>query len=234
MRRRHILPLTLLLAALAARAEEPALFRHLIPVDVPIREEKPATEAAFTQATQAVDGDGFGVKLELQISRGNKAFRRVPLATPICDGDSVAFTFTPTGAGYVQVFNHGTSGKPWSLIYPVRDTEPRSFSPAQPVRLPADPLRGFPVSGPGGTEYVMVAISPKPFTGEQQRFGDRVQGREEAGQALAPAEAGTATRAVQVTFMRDLGAAEAVYVVGQGEQNIALELDHRVTCGELP
>ena len=222
---------TVLVALALVGAEATSQFRFFIPSDVPIREEAPAAEEAFTQAASGQSGD-FGVKIELEVSRGGSAFRSVPLGTPICNGDSVAFRFTPSALGYAAVVNHGTSGR-WSTIWPARDWEDPSFGPQRPARIPAAEGAGFPLSGPAGDEFVMIFFSPGPFSAELKKLQDRVLGTEEPAAAVADATTGGGTRAVQVTLMRDLGSAQAAYAVGQGEQTVAFALDHRLECGAL-
>jgi hypothetical protein len=221
----------LLLAALPLLAAGgAATFRMLIPQDVPVKEAASTPEAAYA----AAPGSGaFGVKIELEVSRAGSAFRAVPLSTPVCNGDFVAFRFTPSAGGFATVVNHGTSGK-WSTIWPAREWEDPSFGPKRPVRLPSDEGAGFPLSGPAGEEYVMIFFSPTPFSAELKKLHERLIGLEEPPQAVAAAQTGGGTRAVQVTLLRDLGAARAAYAVGQGEQTVAFALDHREVCGELP
>ncbi len=208
-------------------------FRFVIPSDIPIQEEKPAAPEAFAQASSRQSED-FGVKIEFELSRGGSAFQVVPLGTPICNGDFVAFRFTPSGAGFASIVNHGTSGS-WSRIWPARDYEDPSFGPDKPVRLPAQAGSGFPVSGPAGGEHVMIFFSPGPFSSELQQLQDRLLGSEEAGAGGVDAHiTGGGTRALQITHLRDLGSSQAAHVVGQGEQTVAFTLDHRERCGELP
>lgn len=224
--------LLILIALTLLAAEGAAALRGLVPQDVPIREEKSAPEAAFTEAASGRSG-AFGVKIELEVSRAGSPFRAVPLGTPVCNGDHVAFRFTPSAAGFATVVNHGTSGA-WSTIWPARDWEDPSFGPRRPARLPAQEGAGFPLSGPAGEEYVMIFFSPSPFSAELKKLHERMIGVEEPAVAVASAQTGGGTRAVQVTLMRDLGTAQAVYAVGQGEQTVAFELNHAKTCGELP
>ena len=228
-------PITLAaLAALSTHAvagDSTAQFRFFIPSDVPIQEESSSSQEAYTKAAEGTSGD-FGVKIELLVSRDGGAFQAVPLATPVCNGDHVAFRFTPSAAGYATVVNHGTSGR-WSRIWPARAGADPSFGPQQPVRLPAAAGAGFPLSGPPGDEYIMIFFSPGPFSGELEKLQDRVLALEEPSAAVADAITGGGTRAVQVTLMRDLGTAEAAYAVGQGEQTVAFALDHQASCGEL-
>lgn len=216
-----------ILAATAWGAESAPAFRFFIPSDVAVEEKPPATEAAFTQATTG-EGGAYGVRIELELSRAGAPFRTVPLGTPLCNGDFVAFRFTPTAPGWATVVNHGTSGR-WSTLWPASPTDDARITPARPVRIPDLPGSGFPVSGPAGAEYVMVFLSPTPFSAELKKLQDRVLAWEEPPQAMAEAVTGGGLRAV--TLLRDLGQAQAVYAVGQGEQTVAFTLDHRATCG---
>ena len=209
-------------------ADGVAEFRFFIPSDIDIQEQAPAEAAAFTKAADGPGGD-FGVKIEIELSRGGAPFTRVPLSTPICNGDFLAFRFTPSEPGFVHVVNHGSSGG-WSRIYPSQDWEPNAFGPEQPVRLPTHDGSGFPVSGPPGGEHVMIFFSPGPFSADLQQLEDRVLGREEGAIAVADAVTGGGTRAIQVTYLRALGTAQVAHVVGQGEQTVAFTLDHRATC----
>ena len=227
-------PARLLLSASAiilVAAAAPAQFRFFIPSDIPIQEEEPAAEAAFTQAVSGQSGD-FGVKIELEVSREGAPFRVVALGTPICNGDHVAFRFTPSAQGYAAVVNHGTSGT-WSRIWPARDWEDPSFGPQRPVRIPAQEGAGFPLSGPAGDEYVMIFFSPGPFSEELKTLQEQVMGwgGPSATTPTTPAQADT--RATTVTLMRDLGTSQMAYAVGQGEQTVAFALNHQETCGEL-
>jgi len=227
-----LLPVTL--AAIAATTPTPPPgtggLRGFFPSDAPVQEAAPATEASFKSAGEKGD---FGVRIEMEVSRGGQPFRTVPLSTPICNGDHVALHFTPSSAGYIHILNHGSSGT-WNLIYPAPDRawEDYAFAPDQPARFPALEGWGFPVEGKAAPEAMAVFLSGQPFSAELQAFEDRLSGKEGAG-ALASAVTGGGTRQVQVTVMRELGTAQAALVVGRGEQVIAFELDHRETCGGL-
>lgn len=222
--------LGLVWAQLAAAGDE-AAFRFFVPSDVTVREESPAPQEAFAQASSQGD---FGVKIELELIRSGVSYGVVPLSTPICNGDFIAFRFTPSAAGYATVVNHGTSGA-WSRIWPAQKGEDSSFGPQQAARLPGQESPGFPVSGPPGGDHVMIFFSPTPFSAELKKLQDRLVRQEEAAAgAVARAETGGGTRAVQITHLSDLGVASAVYVVGQGEQTVAFTLDHRASCPELP
>jgi hypothetical protein len=214
-------------------ADGAAQFRFFIPSDIPIQEEEPAAPEAFAKAAAAPESEDFGVKIELELSRGGSAFQVVPLGTPICNGDFVAFRFTPSGAGFASIVNHGTSGS-WSRIWPARDYEDPSFGPDEPVRLPGQAGSGFPVSGPPGGEHIMIFFSPGPFSSELQQLQDRLLSSEEAGPGgVAQNITGGGTRALEITHLRDLGSAQAAHVVGQGEQTVAFTLDHREGCPAL-
>ena len=208
MSRQRIVLVSFLVSAAAVllAADAGSQFRFFIPSDVEIREEQPSSEVAFTQASQQQDGD-FGVRIELELSREGAAFRAVPLATPICNGDSVAFRFTPSAGGFAPVVNHGPSGA-WTRLWPARPGEDASFGPNKPVRLPDQPGAGFPVSGPPGGEHVMVFFSPGPFSSEMRKLQDRLMSSEEAGAGgVAQSVTGGGTRAIPVTYLRDLGSA---------------------------
>jgi len=212
------------LAPLLMAGDGTSSFRFLVPAYATVEAQAPVTPVAFEDASRR-QGTDFGVKIELEVSRSGAPFRTVPLTTPICNGDHIAFRFTPTAAGYASIVNRGTSGT-WSQIWPSRSWEDNSFGPDRPVRLPTQEGSGFPVSGPSGKEHIMLFFSPGAFSTELKQLMASVLGGETPSVAAA--------NAPRIGLMRDLDAAEAVHVVGQGEQTVAFSLEHRDHCPALP
>ena len=203
--------------------------RGVFPSDVPVQDVAPASAQTFSDAEKTTTG-AYGVRVEMEVSRDGGAFRTVPLSTPLCTfdgvagkGDHVALRFTPTAAGYIHILSQAADGT-WTLIYPAPDRawEDHAFAPDRPARFPTMEGWGFPVEGSPGPEMLTVILSPLPFSSEIRRFEDHLSGK------------GAPASRVSVGRLRALGAAQAVYVVGQGEQVLSLELVHVADCGALP
>lgn len=228
----HLLPFLVPLAL--------AQHRGFFPSDVPVQDVAPSTEQAYN--TAAATGS-WGVRIEMEVSRDKGAFRRVPLETPVCSfdpmtgkGDHVALRFVPTAAGFIHILNHAPPSREapngiWSLIYPApeRAWEDHSFAPNQPARFPPTEGWGFPVEGAPGRETLAIFLSPQPFSEELRKLEDRLFGKGSPGLAE-----NSGSQNLQVSRLRSVGAAQAVHVVGKGEQVIELGLDHQARCGALP
>ena len=198
-------------------------FRDFLPDDMPCTSITPASQGAFEESR---GDDRFGIAIEMAVLRNTPTFRPVPLSTPVCSGDSVAFELTPSEPGYIHVLNHGTSGR-WTHIFP-GPGEDGAFSPDAVARLPSRSDDGFPVTGPAGEEHLMFFVSPGPFSKGLIEQMERV-----TGLAPPPTGDGGGTRAI-VLQTRDLGRATEAYVVGHGEQVVAFPLIHHEVCGPLP
>jgi hypothetical protein len=161
-------------------------------------------------------------------------FAPTPLGTPLCPHDRVAFRFTPSTSGWIQVLSRGGSETGWHLVYPdpQKPWEPPAFGPGAPVRLPAVEGWGFSPD-PVGPDWFLIAVSPTPFSAEQAALSGRLLGREEPARGVPPAMTGGGLRGSEIFLLRDLGVAESAHVVGGGERWIALELT-RALAGACP
>ena len=191
--------------------------RQRLPASLPCRVDAPAPPAAFDEAS---DTEAFGIEIGMMVSRGGSAFRPVPLSTPVCSGDSVAFELAPSEPGYIHVLNHGTSGR-WTHIFP-GPGEDGAFSPDAIARLPPMPTHGFPVRGPTGVEHLLYVVSGAPTDPPDL---DHLY-------PPGPASPGGATRSA--VLLRDSAARTPSYVVGPLDQVVALELIHAESCAPLP
>lgn len=214
----------LLTAALAA---EPSATRFFLPSDVTVRETRPSMEEAFHLAART--GDRYGVRVEMEIARGGQPFRAVPLSTPVCTLDSVALTIMPSAGGYLNILNQGTSGR-WSQIFPSDPDGRPDFSPGRPARVPAATGWGFEISGDPGQELLLLFFSPGPISGELMKFQRRLLGLTEPPKGAT----GGGSRGPEIGLLRDISPAGPAYLVGQGEQTVAITLDHRASCPALP
>ena len=223
----------------ASEAEAPApppeqpvsRFRKWIPSDIPIDQGPPDPEDAFVEVQQQ-DGERYGVRISLQVSRGGQPFREVPLGTPICDDDHVAFGFEPSAAGHVYVINHGTSGR-WAQIFPHHGWEHSGFTAQQSLRLPTDVVSGFGVDGPAGDEHVLLVISPVPISHASTALLERLMVEAPGVLVYEPAPGASVPRVRDLTPSR-VAPVQTVYAVGQGEQILGFSLEHAESCGVLP
>ncbi len=216
---------SLLLIALALG--QTARFRFFVPEDATITEASPSAPAAFAAAAA---GDGFGVKMVLEINRAGQGWRQVPLGTPICHADLVALTFTPSEAGYATVINQGTDGET-VLLFPYYDRDDNRIRPDKPARFPA--TGGFTVDATPGTEGIMVFVSPSPLSWEAQTAWEYMLGRVAPEDSLSASQTGVTTREVTIQHLRNLGPAQETYVVGDDELHLAFTMSHVEPCPAL-
>ncbi len=168
-----------------------------------------------------------GLQVTLEVARGGRPpFREVPLPTPVCNGDLVEFTFTPTYEGFLTLLSHGTSGR-WTRHVPARVGEVARFSTEAPARFPASG-QGFVVTGEPGTEYLMLFVSDKPFSAALQRQINVLHG------SYSPPEGGGIAAAPHRALLL-LGDPKqpGAFVASSGEQSVALPLSHAEDCPPL-
>ncbi len=193
------------------------------------------TAASFQQVTA---GDGLGLHLEMQITRGGSTSDWGPVSAPIYDGDLVALRFTPSESGYVTLINHGTSGK-WSLIYPATPAELLKITPDAPARVPAEG-GNFPVSPPAGAEGIYLMLSPEPPGPEVAQLLTELINSQSASPPAPTTETGTAEEPAPIVALafrsltfRDLGS--ATYAVEETPIStglrVSFDLDHRAGAG---
>ncbi len=211
-------------ASLATASPDCSALTSLMPAGFACAPAAVASEGAFASTAAArVDG-GFGVRIEMLVSRGGRPFEARPIGSSVCNGDHVAFRITPSRAGYVHVLTHGTSGG-WNVLYPVgRIAAP--FSPGEPVRLPRREHAGYPVTGDPGTEYVVFFVSPTAFSA---LMAEQLQilARDVSPSKQPPMVTGGGNRA----FLLLSGDGESeVHLVGEGEQRVVMPIDHAAHC----
>jgi len=207
-----------------AQADEPA-FRFAVPTGATVTDATPAEAAAFEAAAASAD---FGVKIEVEIDRAGAGWKKVALSTPICFGDRVAFTFTPSEPGYAFIVNQGTNGETVRL-FPHHGSDDNRIAPGQPARFP--PEGGFPVVDTlPGAEGVMLFISPEPLSWAAQQLWERMMGWGAPEEVIPAARSGVTTRQVEIKHLRTLGPANHIYAVGRGELALAFTISHVEPC----
>lgn len=195
-----------------------APMRHLLPQDVTCTAEAPLPAATWEAST---DAGHNGLVIGLEISRDGRAFRSVPLSTPICSGDRLALRVRTGQRGYVHILNGGTSGR-WAKIFSGNGP----VDPRDHVRVPASG-QGFPVTGPPGTEHVLLFVSSKPFSAPLRQTLARLDHR---GGRLNRGD----LDGITPRHLRDIGPSVNTHVATKGQEAIAFSMEHRARCGGLP
>lgn len=179
--------------------------------------EEPVDHATFVASTARPDT--MGIKLEMLVKRGDQPILAMPLTSPVCNGDFVAFRVVPTVEQHVSVLACGTSGT-WTILHPA-EGPPVTMMPDAPLRLP-EREPGYPVSGDSGNEYLVFFLSNGPYSAQLQQLLDLslVKRRRLAGEDVP-------WRTVDLV---NAHGGPASYVVGGLEQIIVLKVDHRDRC----
>jgi hypothetical protein len=131
-------PLLLGLVASQESASPVVTTRQFIPE--PLIAEDPQPDKSSCKGDRSL---GACFHFTMEVKRGSAGFREVPLATPLCEGDSVAFRFTSSEDMRIAIDNFGTSGAIHHL-YPF-EGENMPLRKNVETRYPSD--GGFRVDG---------------------------------------------------------------------------------------
>ncbi|MCB9762793.1 MAG: hypothetical protein H6739_23535 [Alphaproteobacteria bacterium] len=124
---------------------------------------------------RAEEGERFGLRLQLSLSRGGEALKPVPLNTPICEGDQLLLTAIPSETGYITILGRGSSGQ-LAQLHPapcvpqatdLSDCVVAPFSPDTPARLPAEGV--WKVDDQKGEESLVLVVSKEPLSSKEIR-----------------------------------------------------------------
>ena len=231
----------LLLILVLLSAPHAERYRFLVPDNIPVQEIEPASHQAFLAAAQSKKT--YGMKIELEVQRGDAPFRAVPLGTPICNGDHVAFKLTPSETSYATLLNQypEDGAVKTKLLHPEPCTEYGCFpcagnqrlTPDSPMRIPADPYAGFPVKNDAGDDKVLFFLSGRPFSRQARELAEEMMACPPSPEVLPTDD--ERTRAIDhLSLFRELGPAEDAYIVAKKEELVGIALNHAEQCDALP